>query len=96
MIPEPISIAPQTVVLYEDHWVYRPADVEVCEVAKLNGRFVRTTKRFSEAPQDEEYFGAFESMTKGNWLITTILGVVGILFCNKVADDKKEAEFAEI
>ena len=96
MIPEPISIAPQTIVLYEDDWVYRPAEIEICEAAKLNGKFIKTTKRFTDAPQDEGSDGAIISMTKGNWLITIIMGVVGIIFCNKVADDKKEAEFAEM
>ena len=35
-------------------------------------------------------------MTKGDWVIYAIVAVAGLLFCNKVADDKKEAEFTEL
>ena len=97
VIPEPISIEPQTFVLYENNWVYRPPDVEICEAAKLNGKFIRTTQRFTTVvPEDEEFKNAFEAMTKGNWVITALVSVAGLLFCNMIAENKKEKEFAEL
>ena len=47
-------------------------------------------------PEDEEFKNAFEAMTKGNWVITALVSVAGLLFCNLIAENKKEKEFAEL